>query len=169
MENGEKAVEVVEMHSIDTHELLQPKKQAPKPPDTYFKPPNRKDLTESPKRTTVIKITEYPSENGKSPGKFDFLEDREKKVCDSFESELAKTLSRVQLKSRSDVVPPLKPVEKSGVIVNVNGFKQNQLNPPFVPVQTISQDELSTVKKTLKTFEKKSGSNTIIVQIPKRN
>lgn len=162
---SEKPVEIVEMHSIDTQELVQPKKQAPKPPSTYFKPPPRKDLCESPKRTTVIKITEYPTENSKAPAKFEFLEEKEKNGCESFDSELAKTLSRVNLK-RSEAVVTSNGVSKHAEKNCANGMKFNA--PQYVPVQNITQDELSSVKKTLRTFEKNSGANTIIVQIPKR-
>jgi len=150
----------VEMNSLEPTELVQPKKQTPKPPSTYFKPPSRKDLSDSPKRTTVIKITEYPSDNLKKPAKFEFLNNNGGN--ESFDEELAKTLSRVNRADKGQV--------------NVNRVVNGDLKPSgggnfvqtIVPVLNVGQNELCSVKQTLKPFEKNRGANTIIVQIPKR-
>lgn len=164
--------DLIEMQSIESYDLTEPKPVAPKPPPTYFQPPNRNDLNdggkaqaEMKKRTTVIKITEYPTEKRREPGKFDFIK-RNNENEKAFETELASTLSRSNLRNKTDAFANSAIIkngnEKSGSNVGrFNGFHPT----PVIP----TENQISDIKKTLKTFERNNASNTIVVKIPKRN
>lgn len=172
-----KIQDLVEMQSIESYELTEPKQVAPKPPPVYFQPPSRNDLkeqgspSETKKRTTVIKITEYPTERRREPSRLDFLH-QSNESDKVFDSELASTLSRSNLRNKMDafankpnsVVLQRNGTEKTAAPVSrFNGFHAT----PVIPTE-ITENHLSNVKKTLKTFERNSN-NTVVVKIPKRN
>lgn len=167
-----KSQDAVEMQSIESYELLEPKIVPPKPPQTYFQPPSRSDLKDSePKRrTTVIKITEYPTDKKREPVKFDFLNQNGGKDK-IFENELASTLSRSNLKNKTDAFANPGIIKTNGEKIPpviANRYSYNGLHPtPVIPTE-ITENQICNVKKTLKTFEKNT-SNTVILKIPKRN
>ncbi|KAK6630346.1 hypothetical protein RUM44_005013 [Polyplax serrata] len=169
----------VEIQSIDSLDMIEPKKVAPKPPPVYFQPPVRNNFadnkanTETKKRTTIIKITEYPTDKRREPGKFDFL--NRKPETNGFDSELASTLLRSNLKNKTDAFANY---SNGGTVIKIgndrtgNGVGTGRYNgfhpmPPVIPTG-ITESQISSAKKSLKTFEKNT-SNTVVLKIPKIN
>lgn len=174
--SDKKSIDNVEMQSIESLDLTEPKKVAPKPPPVYFQPPLKnlpKDANhvDEKKRTTVIKITEYPTSKRREPAKFDFI--NRNSETDGFDNELASTLLRSNLKNKTDAFANLsKGMDiKNGSEKPCNGVsgRFNGLHPvpAFIPTG-ITETQIENVKKSLKTFDK-SGSNTVVLKIPKIN
>ncbi|EEB18149.1 hypothetical protein Phum_PHUM503250 [Pediculus humanus corporis] len=175
----------VEMQSIESLDLTEPKKISPKPPQVYFQKNDcrsRAPPLPPVKKTTVIKITEYPTDKPRrEPSKFDFINRNSKE--NGFDSELASTLLRSNLKNKVDAFSKYSNGntviktgnDKSSTVNNVNCIS-GRLNshhpicsPTVIPTGVITENQISTAKKSLKTFEKNSPSNTVVFKIPKIN
>lgn len=117
----------VDMESLESFKLNNPSAPNPKPPNTYFNkpiptPPSGKS---SPLQSSTLKkarpvsvtIGEYPTgTNRRQPIKFDFLNNgnsdnvdgtRNQPITSRLASELAQTLSRSNLKKRTEMVSNL--------------------------------------------------------------
>lgn len=113
--------DTVEMESLESFRINNPSHLKPKPPNTYFQKspetlPNGFDYYDQRevnncRRPISITIGEYPTLR-KQPGKLDFLQNRsneepsmngkESPITTQFASELARTLTRSQLRKRTE-------------------------------------------------------------------
>lgn len=101
----------VEMQSLDSLELLEPRARQPRPPQTYFQQ-NRGAPAARP--SVSVTIREYGGGNSRQPSKLTFLNGAAPNgngvngngavVQEGLQSELAATLSRSNLRCRTDVI-----------------------------------------------------------------
>lgn len=146
--------DAIEMDSIDSVKLNNPSTLRPKHPQTYFKQPLTSQLSNGSttststigsrkQRPVSVTIGEYPSGTlRKQPGRLDFLNgngDAEKisggPICTQFASELAHTLSRSNLRKRTESMenmlngPQIQPQVNGSVTISLsNGNKTDNLN-----------------------------------------
>jgi hypothetical protein len=106
--------ETAELESIDSFKLVNPQTSVPVPPSMYFVNPRScpPTLKKNHKQVSVM-INSY--DDKKEPGKFGFIENEQNKMNNNvnsnsgdmssrLKSELEKTLSRSNLKNRSESI-----------------------------------------------------------------
>ncbi|GLV35768.1 uncharacterized protein CBL_01080 [Carabus blaptoides fortunei] len=137
---GALSKDCVDMDSLESFKLNHPAAPDPKPPSTYFnKPPASPASGKSTlKKTRPVSVTigEYPSgTNRRPPSKFDFLTNGNADHVDGtpitsrLQSELVQTLSRSNLKKRTEMehLPNgntlIKPQTNGTVTISVNNVK----------------------------------------------
>ncbi|XP_034246554.1 atherin-like isoform X1 [Thrips palmi] len=93
----------VEMQSLDSLELLEPRARQPRPPQTYFQQ-NRAPA--APRPAVCVTIREYGAAASRQPSKLTFLngQQQQQDEASGLQDELAATLSRSNLRTRTDVV-----------------------------------------------------------------
>ena len=110
--------DMAEMESIESFKMTNPASPTPRPPSVYFKPQSSGPPTmKKSQRQVAVTICEYGSNlNGncrREPGKFDFIgskpnpNQKSEDLSQSLKNELEKTLSRSNLKKRTDSIENL--------------------------------------------------------------
>jgi hypothetical protein len=110
--------ELAELESIESFKMTNPASPTPRPPPVYFKPQSSGPPTmKKSQRQVAVTISEYGSNiNGnarREPGKFDFIatkanpNQKSEDLSECLKSELEKTLSRSNLKKRTDSIENL--------------------------------------------------------------
>ncbi|CAO1377955.1 unnamed protein product [Diamesa serratosioi] len=154
-----------ELESIESFKMTNPASPVPHPPPLYFSarsngPPTMKKIN----RPVSVIVSEYGS-NGtsKEPRKFDFINNANgdenganEDMSMRLKNELEKTLSRSNLRRRSDSIQKMKDNNNNNNTISDNAL-MNQKN-------NLKKSETSTLNGILKNGTTKFNSNTIAIQ-----